>query len=122
MHAGRRIPHCLMLASAALVVPACVNDRYVGSVGRDGAYVNRGYGFSVLLQKDALNERWEIAGADDPGFDSPIDVDGDGLIEIDETRRIRRPLLRLWSKTSSASMSIDVAILGKNNAKTSLDG
>jgi hypothetical protein len=56
------------------------------------------------------------------GFDSPIDVDGDGLIEVDETRRIRRPTLILEAKTSSASMTIDAFILGKNNKDASLEG
>ncbi len=97
----------------------CVSDRYTGSVGRDGTYVNRGYGFTVQLSR--LGDRWTMP-AQISGFDSPIDVDGDGLIEVDETRRIRRPTLILEAKTSSASMTIDAFILGKNNKDASLEG
>lgn len=97
----------------------CVSDRYTGSVGRDGTYVNRGYGFTVQLSR--LEERWAMP-AQVKGFDSPIDVDGDGLLENDETRRIRRPTLILESRTSSATMTIDAFILGKNNKSVPLEG
>jgi hypothetical protein len=116
MHARRCFPHCLI---GMLVLGACASDRYTGSIGRDGSYVNRGYGFAVLLSK--LEDRWAVPDQVN-GFDSPIDVDGDGLIELDETRRIRRPTLRLESKTSSASISVDVLIFGKNNKDVTLDG
>lgn len=115
MQFGRLLPHCLI----ALCASGCASDRYTGSIGRDGAYTNRGYGFTVLLTQ--LEDRWAVS-EQIRAFDSPIDVDGDGLVEIDETRRIRRPTLKLESKTSSAAINIDVAILGKNNKAVSLDG
>jgi hypothetical protein len=120
MHAGRRVSYRLILALAVSAgMSACASDRYIGSIGRDGTYVNRGYGFAVLLTK--IEDRWNVPDQVN-GFDSPIDVDGDGLMELDETRHIRRPTLKLESKTSSASITIDVTILGKNNRNASFDG
>lgn len=107
-----------MALCAALCAAGCASDRYIGSIGRDGAYVNRGYGFTLLL--NTLEDRWSVP-AQVNGFDSPIDVDGDGKISIDENRRIRRPTLRLESKTSSASVAIDVLIFGKNNKDVPLE-
>lgn len=131
MHAGRFLPSCL-IGLAALSVVGCVSDRYVGSVGATGTYSNRGYGVAVDLSQAGLLERWKVIDPREPESapadlvpvvrDSPLDLDGDGVLHADELVRYNEPMLRLVSKTSTAArIDIDVMILGGKNAQGDLD-
>lgn len=144
MHAGRQLqdrvktsplkrlgPLALLLLSG--FAAGCVSDRYVGSIGRDGTYSNRGWGFGVRLNNGGLDQRWQ---AIDPEHlesappdlrpvvhDEPIDLDGDGVLEMSETTHYLTPTLVLASKTSSgAVISVEVAILGGSDVNLSIDG
>lgn len=121
-----------LVAITPLVLSACASDRYVGSIGRDGTYANRGYGVSIALAEGGLRERWDAidpqnldaaAAAVRPTVhDEPLDLDGDGQLDMGETTRFLVPMLRLTSRTSTgAVMSVDVTILGKNNANVGLE-
>src|SRR5690348_17243005 len=91
-----------------LGLSACVTDRYVGQIGHGGIYSNRGYGFAVLLTKDALETRWNIIDprnmknvpkAERPTLhNEPIDLDGDGRSEMGETTRFMKPALVMYSR------------------------
>ncbi len=118
----------LVLALAA----GCTSPRYVGSVGRDRTFVNRGYGFLVRLDHAGLSERFDALTADNlTAFpprvrsalkESPVDLDGDGFLDPTETTRHLDPALRLVSRTSTAVL-IDVAvqIVPKRSKATSFD-
>ncbi len=129
MHAGRRVPYRLTLL---LLLAACGSPRYVGSIGRDGTYSNRGYGLAIRLEADGLGERWEAidpSAADRaprgvrPKVDnSPLDIDGDGILTLTERQQHYVPTLRLLSRTSSvARIDVDVMILGGKNRKVPID-
>ena len=129
MHAGRRLPHRLI---ALLLLSGCTSPRYVGSIGRDGTYSNRGYGVAVRLSAGGLPERWDaidpteadrvprsMRPAEETG---PLDVDGDGLLQFTERTEHLTPTLRLLSRTSSvARIDVDVMILGGKNKTAPLD-
>lgn len=150
MYAGRQLPHRLRLrprvvrpqalsvAAGVIAIAAsgCASDRYVGAIGADHTYGNRGYGIAIRLgdsgSASTLEARWRtidprrIDDEPDPtrptACDEPIDLDGNGVLEAKETTHLLRPMLRLVSKTSTGTaMSIDVNILGKNNAKVGLE-
>lgn len=130
MHARRRLPY--RLALAALLLTACTSPRYVGSIGRDGTYSNRGYGLAIRLQTDGLSERWE---AIDPSeldkaparmrprmVTQPLDLDSDGHLQITERQTYTKPTLRLLSRTSSTAwIDVDVEILRGPNKTAPLD-
>jgi hypothetical protein len=151
MHAVRRFPLCLSgsrsgkarppafarFARCALcllisLLAGCTSPRYVGSIGRDGTYSNRGYGLAIRLDVNGLGERWD---AIDPTErekvpksvrpkrkTDPIDVDGDGLLSLTERQEHMVPTLRLLSRTSStARIDIDVLILGGANKTAPID-
>src|SRR5687767_421469 len=123
MHLGRRFPYRLILLTA---VAGCTSPRYIGSIGRDGTYSNRGYGLAIRLDAGGLGERWDPI--DPTNTDrvpnrmrpkqatGPIDVDGDGLLQLTERTKHMEPTLRLLSRTSSvARIDVDVIILGGKN-------
>ncbi|MEQ8274417.1 MAG: hypothetical protein RMA76_44970 [Deltaproteobacteria bacterium] len=111
----KRFVALLLLVAAA----ACTSPRYVGSVGRDRTYVNRGYGFLVRLDHANLSERYDAVTAENltafpPAVratlkEAPLDLDGDGFLDPTETTRFLEPALRLVSRTSSV-VTIDVAV------------
>ena len=125
--AVRWIAVLLLLGSTA-----CVSSRYVGSVGRDRSFVNRGFGFMVRLAHDSLSERFDAVVAENrkryPAairpreVEAPLDLDGDGFLDVTETTRHFLPALRLISRTSTAvRIDVDVQILSKKNASAPLD-
>ena len=127
MHAGRRLPHCLILA-----LIGCTSPRYLGSIGRDGTYSNRGYGLAVRLSSNGLSERWDPI--DPSELDrvpksmrpkekgGPLDVDGNGVLTVTERTQHTEPTLRILSRTSSvARIDVDVMILGGNNMTAPID-
>lgn len=116
--------------SVALVVllalAGCTTARYAGSVGRDRSFVNRGYGFLVRLSHARIGERFDAivpenrerfpAAIRPKAFESPLDLDADGFLDVTETTRHFQPALRLLSRTSTAVfIDVDVQILSKKN-------
>ncbi|MCK6549676.1 hypothetical protein L6R52_27820 [Myxococcota bacterium] len=137
MLARRQLPHRLiaatLAAASALALSACASDRYVGSLGRDLTYSNRGYGVALALGRGGLTDRWTVIDPADVDAapealrpfvrDEPIDLDGDGFVDLGETTRFHTPMLRLWSKTSTgAQLDVDVTIYGQNNTQVPLEG
>jgi hypothetical protein len=141
VHPGRLVPHRLSraallpsLLSLAAGLAGCVSDRYVGSIGPTGLYVNRGYGLVLDLGQADLDERWRVVDPLDPASAPPgqavelrealLDLDGDGVLHHDELQRHARPTLRLVSRsaTVSATLEVDVEILGGKNGGNDFDG
>jgi hypothetical protein len=131
MHARRQLPHRL-IALLALLAPACVSDRYVGSIGPHSIYSNRGWGFALQLERDGLDKRWRAIDPHDTGnlppeerptvHDEPLDLNGDDELRIGETAHYLTPTLRLISKTSTgAEITIDVEIVGGKSRAFPLD-
>lgn len=129
MHLGRRLSHRLI---PLFLLGGCTTPRYIGSIGRDGTYSNRGYGLAIRLSSNGLAERWDpIDPADTKRAPKamrpkkktgPIDVDGDGVLRFTERTQYLTPTLRLLSRTSSvARIDVDVMILGGNNKTAPLD-
>lgn len=119
-----------LLACAALA--GCASPRYVGSIGRDQVYSNRGFGVLARLTQGDLLSRWKPVDPADmaeipPGLRparvrEQLDVNGDGQLDVSETVVFYRPTLRLLSRTSSvARMDLEVELLGQNNARIPLD-
>ncbi len=119
MTVGRKLLFSLPLA---LIVSACTTGRYVGSVGRDGTYANRGYGFALRVQHRDLHRRWalldpsKLPTVPTPGLPIPsrdaLDRDGDGMLSVGESTLHFDPTVRLLSKTSTgARADIRVEIL-----------
>ena len=101
----------------------CVSDRYIGSIGPTGSYSNRGYGVSLPLSHESLAARWKavdprvVAGGPSSleltVVEDPVDINGDGILHIDETTRRVEPMLRLVSRTSTGTwIDVTVRILG----------
>jgi hypothetical protein len=114
------------------LLASCATDRYVGSIGRELIYSNRGYGFTARLATEGFDQRWAPIDPRAPEgvavtlrpqlLDEPIDLDGDGELSMSETVRRYRPMLRLVSKTSSAArIDVDVVIVGGKNSAAPLD-
>lgn len=120
----------MWLSLGLLTALGCTTPRYVGSVGRDGSYANRGFG--LLVRTGPLLPRWKAL---DPGrpdeappahrfvlSEAPLDLNGDGFIELGETRKYAQPTLRLISRTSTTTViDINVEILGGNASGAPLD-
>lgn len=97
---------------------SCTTPRYVGTVTDSGTWVHRGYG--VILP---LTEAWVVVAPGDPSVDSEhwprrvderIDLDGDGRLDPEEMATFDRPLLRLRSRTATATwVDVDVRILSQ---------
>lgn len=113
-----------MTSRSAVVVTlallaGCTSPRYVGSIGRDRTFVNRGYGFLLRLDHAGLSERFDAITAENlTAFpprvrsklaESPVDLDGDGFLDPTETTRHLEPALRLVSRTSTA-VTIDITV------------
>lgn len=107
---------CLLAALAA----CAPTGRYLGRLAAGPTYVNRGFGLVVPLA--ALGERWWLFDPEDPERgprqlaperkDERIDLDGDGMLRLDELTSRYDPLYRLVSKTSSsARIEFEVHIL-----------
>ncbi len=99
---------------------ACATNRYIGSVGRDGTYANRGYGFALRLSDSDLLTRWQVlnptelplSGSD--GLPVPrrdrIDLNGDGLLTLGEETVRFDPVLRLKARTSTDGATADLRV------------
>ncbi len=129
MHTRRALLLASLLAST---VAACASPRYVGSIGRNNTYSNRGFGVTVDLNSGGVLSRWQALDPSDlkdvplavqpKRVREPLDLDGDGYLQITEATVLYRPALRLIARTSSvATMDLDVQILGSNNATVPLD-
>ncbi len=110
----------------------CVSPRYIGSIGRDRTYSNRGYGLAVRLTEGGLIERWAPVEPDrlhrapsrarPLSLSDPIDLDGDGRLDLTERTQRQRPVLRLLHRAKpSAWLDLDVKILGGPERGASLD-
>jgi hypothetical protein len=139
MHVGRQLPHRLIaIAITIAAFSACISERYLGSVGDGRRYSNRGFGIVLDLGHGDLSQRWLLtdpralqdfpADARPQLVDAPLDLDGNGLLAIDETTRHLRPTARLVtltgtvaSSTITARVDIDVVILGGDEKKLSLE-
>ncbi len=110
----------------------CVSPRYIGSIGRDRTYSNRGYGLAVRLTEGGLIERWAPVEPDrihraptqarPETLSDPIDLDGDGRLDITERTQRQKPVLRLLHRTEpNAWLDLDVKILGGPERETSLE-
>jgi len=122
--------HLVAFALWALV--GCANVRYLGSVGRDGVYSNRGYGLALRVAGEGLEERWRpldpLNPDDAPALwrpkivDRPLDLDGDDYFHVSEQTRFAEPTLRILSRTSSVvRVDLTVQIFGKKHAMSPLD-
>jgi hypothetical protein len=120
------------VAPALALAVGCTTPRYIGSIGRDGTYSNRGYGMAILLASGGLAERWQPIdpsetdaapkGARPTVVTAPLDIDGDGLLEVTERQLHAHPTLRLLSRTSTAArIDVEVGILGGKNAAAPLE-
>lgn len=128
-----RAPHLIVSASLlALLSAACASPRYIGSIGRNNSYSNRGFGVTVDLNAGGVLSRWQALDPSDlkdvppavrpQRVREPLDLDGDGMLQVTEATVFYRPALRLVSRTSSvATLELDVEILGSNNARVPLD-
>jgi hypothetical protein len=128
----RELMRIFTVSMVGLLAAGCVSDRYVGSVGPGGLYANRGYGFALRLHDSGLDSRWLLI---DPAnvdaaprnrrpivHDEPIDLDGNGNLDIGETTRYFTPTLRLLSKTSTyAEITLDVGIVHPKNKKSPIE-
>lgn len=112
------------LAPALLcALAACASPRYLGSIGRDGVYSNRGYGVAFNTQ---ANKRLRDYRAADPAqleavpkavrpvlLDSELDLNADGVLAITERTPHLEPALRLLSRTTpDTSIDLSVELLG----------
>ncbi|MBI4820331.1 MAG: hypothetical protein HY791_28960 [Deltaproteobacteria bacterium] len=100
------------------MIAACATDRYVGSLGSDLVWANRGYG--LVLPLSELAPRWIVVDPQDPSAVPPalrplvaedaIDLDGDGKTSFSESTRRLVPALRLVSRTSTATLDVIVSL------------
>ena len=108
--------------TVVLAATACASSRYVGSVGRDGTYVNRGYGLALRMRHAGLAVRWKLVNPNklparpEPDLPvpsrEPIDLDGDGMLSVGESILHFEPTVRLLSRTSTgARADVRVEIL-----------
>jgi hypothetical protein len=115
-----------------LLLVGCTSPRYVGSIGRDGTYSNRGYGIAIRLNGSGLGDRWDPIdptstervpkGLRPKEENGPLDVDGDGYLRVTERTQRLVPTLRILSRTSSvARIDVDVLILGGGNKTAPID-
>ena len=111
---------------------SCATSRYVGSVGRDGTYANRGFGFALRIKHRDLDQRWKLLDPAQlpltprPGLPiptrEPLDLDGDGMLSVGESTLHFRPALRLVSRTSTgARADLRVEILSGPAKDAGLD-
>ena len=119
-----------MAAGLVIGVGACATSRYVGSVGRDGTYANRGYGFALRLH--GLSQRWTLLDpaklplTPTPGLPvpsrGPLDFDADGMLSVGESALHFDPVVRLESRTSTgARVDLRVEILSGPAKDATLD-
>lgn len=116
----------------ALAASACAPARYLGSIGSDRTYVNRGYGLVAKLAVNGLLDRWEVVTHEGPDHvplhlrprlsSESLDLDGDGYLVLSERSQHTLPALRLLAKSSTTTvMDVDVEILGGDSKKIPLD-
>ncbi len=111
------------LANVALLAAlGCVGPRYGGAFDRSGTYVNRGYG--LVLPVASIAERWWVFDPEHPNRGPPgltparpldrIDLDGDGMLRLDEFTPRYQPVLRLLARTATAArIELEVEILSE---------
>lgn len=111
---------------------ACTTPRYVGSLVRDETYVNRGYGVVLRLSDSGVLGRWQAFDPADlevgpagprPKFsEGPLDLDADGKLDVlERTGHVDPPLRLVATQDPSASIDLDIQILGGADAKLPLD-
>lgn len=117
----RRLAWLLIFASCA------PTGRYLGRLGDGPAYVNRGYG--VVARVGELGARWWAFDPEHPERgpravaplrrNDRIDLDGDGMLRLDEITPRYEPSFRMLSKTSTATrIELEVHILSEPEAST----
>ena len=109
----------------------CTTGRYLGSVGRDGTYANRGYGFALRLNHARLSTRWKQLNPTNllrtkAGWpritEEPIDLNGDGMLDMGESVLHFDPVVRFHSRTSTGAVAdLRVEILSGPARDASLD-
>lgn len=115
-----------------LLCLSCSSSRYIGSIGRDQSYANRGYGLLLPLTPHDLLSRWMPLDPNDlpdvprallpKARNEPLDLDGDGEKRITEKMPHYDPVLRLLSRTStSVAMDLQVEIIPKAQKDDSLE-
>ncbi|MEO1232863.1 MAG: hypothetical protein AAFZ18_28615 [Myxococcota bacterium] len=124
---GRFFFACLILTGGC-----APTGRYLGRLGDGPAYVNRGYG--VVAPVGGLGARWWAFDPEHPERgpravapvrrNDRIDLDGDGMLRLDEITPRYEPSFRMLSKTSSAArIELEVHILSEPEAsKVTLRG
>ena len=117
-----RVLQFIIYVGLAFMCVSCSNLRYIGSISRSGAYVNRGYG--VVLPLDEVSDRWWIFDPEHPDKgprvlsieqrSERIDLDGDGMLRLDELTTHYRPHLRLLARNDlETSIELDIEILSE---------
>lgn len=119
--------------AALLSLFGCATGRYVGSIGRQQTYVNRGFGVVIPLASTGLLERWRIVdprGEQElPAADlalelrqAPLDLDADGFLAATETQRYVVPALRLYDAADDrVRMELSVQIVSQRHSDAPLD-
>ncbi|MBX2811267.1 MAG: hypothetical protein KTR25_05635 [Myxococcales bacterium] len=114
------------LALLGCLLSGCANQRYIGTLSRHGTYVNRGYG--IVLPMGPISERWWIFDPKHPDqgpsglapqyVNSRLDLDGDGLLKLDEKTVRYQPSIRLITRDAPlAKIEVDVRILSAPNLR-----
>jgi hypothetical protein len=116
-------------AFGCFIFAGCSSQRYLGAVGRDGTYANRGYGIVLSLSQLDLSSRWTIADPENmeqtpPSFrpeirHETIDLDGDGQSSSGEVVLLSRPTVVLFARNSTTTaILLDVKVVsGRDRAR-----
>ena len=112
-------PRVGLLPLVALGLAGCAPTHHVGRLLPDGTYVNRGFGV-VLPLEGLLAAGWEAVDPQLAPDDAQapqlvterVDLDGDGMLRLDETIVRVAPALLLRSRTATATrirLEIEIA-------------
>lgn len=91
------------------------HERYVGTVLDEGRYVNRGFGLVVELAP--FLDRWRVSPQSKPE-PGGIDLNGDGVVSLDESVLLPAPLLALQARTSTARLHMTVDVVSEPAASS----
>lgn len=127
MTAALRAPALLLLC-----LIGCATPRYIGSIGRDRVYSNRGYGIALRLDAAPLLHHYRAvdphkleavpAALRPQRIDGPLDLNGDGVLAITERAPHLEPALRLISKTTpDTTLDLSVELVGGERRERSLE-
>lgn len=128
---GRRLFAFALLAALA---SGCAGSRYLGSLGRNGVYSNRGYGMTVDTATAGVSTRFVVIDPTDleaapqalrPRLEKGLlDLNGDGKLGLGEdVGSFTLPTLRLYRDGGGAPVliDVDVQIVGGEDAKRTLN-